>query len=631
MNVKNHNMNEQIRRTPKDLATMVGGVTEISTIEMATHAYFEELDAFAFPATIPLNEALHQGFKANLQAAEPLVKRIMREINERAQVLSSANYRMLVSQDTALWNSNGANIKGGELACVDKGVPKEASGLEDAVGRTFAGDTTITFSPIRNKFIPFVTPTTKRMVHMIRSGLRIPELLTEHTACGRRNQILSNETGHPDIPSMDLIIKHLDALRSEFPDADDVITTNFESIRNLWNGYTREGVAVKTPDGGAWIGIMGKIAQRQALRELSTDIIPSIKLYDKHNGNIFVGLDTLTALTHPVVLKEGGYTDTALETLAQEGVIFSFKNFTKHVEEEIVRKTTIQKGSKTFEDLQTDWLVTRKTLVEIVKALWNLYDHDDEVIVTMTNDYCEKMFSTLDGSAKPNGDIKRWFIHQLFHSYSYAYLLNTLERGNPPGEHHVENHLAVGDHEVGTKSNLALGQGDVENPATSEIFTGYTVLLHSKPGKDDAPVIVMIKLDTDRKTHQPLSTEETKIALESFKTFLNLWPYFLVGDMIPVVAVRGKEHGGVDRLALSIVLPFLDIPTLLTQEKNSLPLFVYALNSKGEVVYMPAKDVIEVGEKTKGDLHKFRQELPKVADIYSRPEIQESFIQSMKK
>ena len=52
-------------------------------------------------------------------------------------------------------------------------------------------------------------------------------------------------------------------------------------------------------------------------------IVAPIEIFDKLNANLIVGADSLSALTHPIVLKEGGYTAKALDELADKGIIFS--------------------------------------------------------------------------------------------------------------------------------------------------------------------------------------------------------------------------------------------------------------------------------------------------------------------
>ncbi len=132
-------------------------------------------------------------------------------------------------------------------------------------------------------------------------------------------------------------------------------------------------------------------------------------------------------------------------------------------------------------------------------------------------------------------------------------------------------------------------------------------------------------MDTDRPGNKPMSTEETNVAFDDLHEFLKLWPYFLVGDMIPILMVRGKHTGGVSRLGFSIIRSLGDMTVLLEQEQSPLPHFVPANNSHGEVVLVPARKVVEMGIQAGSDLKKFRSLLPTLADDHSDPAIQQGF------
>ena len=190
----------------------------------------------------------------------------------------------------------------------------------------------------------------------------------------------------------------------------------------------------------------------------------------------------------------------------------------------------------------------------------------------------------------------------------------------------MEDHLATGDHSTGAKRHLALGQGDLSRPSAAEIFTGYTVLLHSTPGHHGTPIPLFIKVDTERTSDQPMTTEETDIATSDMREALKLWPYMAVGDLIPVVTVRGKTTGGgVDRLPYSIVANLGSIVEMNEARNRVLPDLVPALNTQGKVMQIPASAVIEAGLDAGDDLKDFRAKVMLVADRFSDPAVQKSF------
>src|SRR3989344_4540559 len=145
----------------------------------------------------------------------------------------------------------------------------------------------------------------------------------------------------------------------------------------------------------------------------------------------------------------------------------------------------------------------------------------------------------------------------------------------------------------------------------------------------EQPIVVMIKLDTDRPSSESLSTEESNVAAQDFREFLNLWPYFLVGDIIPILAIRDKKQNGISRLGGSVVLSFQNIVALLERDADRLPPYVPATTTNGEIVFVPAVDVVATGIATASDLGAFREQMQAVADSYANPAVQESFTVTM--
>jgi hypothetical protein len=205
----------------------------------------------------------------------------------------------------------------------------------------------------------------------------------------------------------------------------------------------------------------------------------------------------------------------------------------------------------------------------------------------------------------------------MFHTYAYAYLLNTLEVPHVPGAHHIESYLTTGDHSIGERKTVGLGQGDLARPTSAEILTGRSVLMHSKGLRADEPIAVVIKLDTRSESTQPVSNEETGVALNDFREMLDLWPYILVGDMVPVIAIRGKSGeraGGISRVPLSVVQSFKNFAVLLEKSKRPLPDYVNATTTDGKVVLVEAADVLRIGIDHGEDLAEFRKRVQTLAD-----------------
>lgn len=631
---------------PVRVDTIIEGTTNKDIILKAVQSYIDGISLLAHneqnvtnflsplvPKTMPLKNI----FKKRIESVAPIIIDIIAEVNDRSQVLRSEAYRSLKNKDVLLWNKATGNNSYekfvpifGVLACVDRGIPSEAVvGLDGDIGRTLAGDISIAYIPSKNKFIARESYLLKRFIHIGRQDRdmrTLVEPMLVHTNCGRLGQMLANEKGTANIPSLGYVFDNINALTNEF-DGDQLKNQHkINQIHDLWNSLDRSGLAVTTPDGGLYAGVVMKIAERQALKNslegyIKALIMP-IEIYDKRNGNLIVGVDKVDSLTHPEVLKNKGFTDEVVEKLSRKKFVFSLKTYSEQIFKLLQLKSSVKKGSRTYTELQKNWFTVQSELVEIVTSLWKLYEAKNKTILPLVQHYLQAT-----GVAQLN---TRRLIHHLFHVTAYAYIFDTLKRGNTPGNH-IEDHLAIGDDDIGAKLHMPLGQGDLDRPSVSEMFTGYSVLLHSTPGKNSLPVVAMIKLDTDRGEHQPMSTEETNVAIEDFKEFLKLWPYFLVGDIIPVLAVRGKRKGGISRLGLSVILSFGDIVDLFEQSESPLPDFVPASSSKGEVVWVPATAVLNAGVDAGDNLDKFRALVKTVADQFADSPIQRSFSSSVRK
>ena len=196
---------------------------------------------------------------------------------------------------------------------------------------------------------------------------------------------------------------------------------------------------------------MAKIAQRQALENLETvKIVAPIEIFDKSNANLIAGADSLSALTHPIVLKEGGYTAKALDELADQGIIFSLSK----------EDCPLQRGQSSvdYADLQSDWLNVQSKISRLTQELWNKYLAEKSGKGPLTN-MVNRFLGVVLKQASPL--IRARMTHQLFRNLAYCRLLGTFEKGHPSGKH-LEDHLATGDHSTGAKRHLALGQGDLE-------------------------------------------------------------------------------------------------------------------------------------------------------------------------
>ena len=613
--------------------TIIDSTTDKDIIRQAVDAYIDGLSSIAFPNDLQhvlgISEdikILHALFIARAKLCAKETEEIIHQINTRAKIFLSSSYSTLLSNDQKLWNTTSdSSLIVGALACVDRGIPAEAIIGPDvaSLGRTLAGDIEFSYIPVRNSFYPAPSALIKRFVHYGRQGHTLVEFLIEHTSCGRRGQILANEGIHSRIPTLGYILEHIDALATEF-DGDH--TKNREALASilcLWHTYKRNGPSVVTPDAGLYVGIIQKIAQRQALRQLAEDITITapIEGYEKDTGNLYAGLDKLDVLTDPAVLQAGGYTKDILTSLASADRIFSLETHAPQIYADLVHAGLPKPGAYTFNGLQSNWLEVLEAMHEVARALWSR-TKTSPVIQTYITSY----FSHWRGTQINLNDASdRRILHHLFHVTAYAYVLDTFTHGHTPGIHHIEQYLATGDHEIGMKPMIALGQGDLDRPDATEMYTGYSVLLHSSPGKNGTPIPVTIKLDTERTGDKPMTTEETNISIDDLHEFFRLWPYFLVGDMIPILMVRGKFTGGVSRLGLSVLRSFGDMVSLSSQTDHTLAHFVPAVNSHNEVVLVPAKDVLKTGINAGKSLSDFRSHMLILADQYSDSAIQKGF------
>jgi hypothetical protein len=616
--------------------TIIDASLELEVIKKAISTYLTHLREFLYtdnlstvsrynmPEEVNL---LAQYFDKNLSKASDEIVGIIEGINKRASERRSSRYLGIVSEDSRYWRvSDAVLVEFGVFACVDKGIPFEAvCGVDGQIGRTLGGDLDIEFIPYLQDF--YLTPSaiSKRLIHLGRSGIDyLVEPMIEHTGCGRRAQIMGNEHAANSIPSEGFVFANIEKLAKTLPESASVVDQLLK-IKTLWKSYSRDGQSVVTPDQGLYSGIVFKMAQRQALYNIEElNILSPIEIYDKQNGDLIVGIDNPSILTDDNVLAQKGYTKSVLAELINQNKIFSFTQFDSEVSLLLSNQSEMPKyGSYSYSDLQNMWMDVQEKLVLVTNHLWQLYEvveEKDSVVRQMVKSYLEKAMYHTQGSTIPNVVVRR-LIHHMFHCYAYTYLFATLQKGNVPGNH-IESYLATGDHDTGAKAMTPLGQGDLARPSASEMFTQYVVLQHSDGLPQEMPVIATIKQDTDRGGDEPISTEETTVAQEDFKEFMKLWPYFMVGDLIPVLVIRGKQKGGVSRLGLSILLSLHSMGYLLESKKINLPAFVPANTPSGEVTMVPGVDILQAGINAKGDLREFRHNVQKVALQYANRDIQ---------
>jgi hypothetical protein len=621
---------------------MIGGSTNKETIAAAANEYAEGLLAFISPDVIAKSPDLAAlvGIRDivldRIKSTTPLMADIISSNNERAETMRSPEYVNLVAAEEKQWIRDGdGNLEFGVKICNDAGNTREAvTGSTGHMGRSLAGDDDVIFNPAKESFTLRMSAFKKRLIHSFRTGTQsVLEPTIEHTGCGRRNQQLANLGSDNKIAKIfPTVFNNITYLVSEFPTGSKG-AKEIEVLQDMAKAWKAGRM---TKDHGIWAGIIVKVAHRQAYKNIiqGLNMVSPIELYDKHDGNLFSGLDSLEALHHPAVMNEGGFTEEALVELSEQNIIFSMRYEVAKVENLLSKELTIKKGEHTFADLQNDWLNVKQKFVTTTGELWSMYQNNDpdyEPVRQMVDKFLDKTTASVaqeleqvDGSSeveKVTSDMmRRRLAHQLFRALAYAWTLDTFERGNVPGEH-IEDHLATGDSAVlGAKRHLPLGQGDLQPPSAAEFFTGRSVLLHSVPGKEGQPIIVTMKHDTDRPDNQALSTEETQIASNDLKELLKLWPYIAVGDLVPVVIVRGKQHGGISRLALSVVLNFGDLTDLY--ENEDLPKFVPAATPGGEMVMVPAERILEAGVMAKNDLTLFRKLTEQIAQNFDNTDLQ---------
>lgn len=640
-----YSYNESLRGSiaAEVLPTVIAGAAEREVIESALNAYIEGLDGFTFPKE--LGNSPYLGVLVGMQpfverrqkAVIPLAVEVIGEINERAILLRGDEYADLVTGERSQWAlGNALMMVFGGRWCADAGVTREeVVGSDGHMGRSLAGDDDVVWVPEKNRFAFAPSTLVKRLIHGGRMGHKVAlEILGEHTICGRRGQQLANRGADNEIAQpLNMVFDHLDALASEFAASPGVVNQLIDSMMELWGRQDAFGRPLFSNDGGILVGIWMKIAQRQSFRNLSKEMVfvNPIELCDKRDGNLLVGLDQPEVLGDTRALRVGGFTDEVLHELVKKGTVFSLRDEVGYLNELLEYELPVACGQRSFEELQTTWLDVKRDFVRVTGRLWQLYESEGEVGVGIQNmagrflklslsqlgDDLKRVERMADTTGVTVEALKRRLIHQLFRALAYTWVLDTFSRGNPPGEH-IEAYLATGDRAVlGTKKYLALGQGDMRPPSADEIFTGRSVLLHSTSIEEDEPILVLMKLDTDRDDDQPMTTEETQRALDDFREMLRLWPYFAVGDMVPVMAVIGKGHGGVSRVARSVVETFGDI--LNCAAAGILPEMVSATNSRGEVILVRGVDILELGRKAGGDLGLFRRLVTKLADVVSDP------------
>ncbi|MBI5356402.1 hypothetical protein HZB78_02200 [Candidatus Collierbacteria bacterium] len=632
--VKNNSMNGQNR-----LETIIGGETDRQVIEKAVDAFMGGIAEVFFPDSLknlPADSVLKRvaelrpDFMSRAEGTTETFVDIVQEINERAKVLASSEFAELTKREKDMWQIPGQQILTGVAACVDRGIASEAvAGTGTAMGRTLGGDVPVSFIESRGEFVADPSALKKRLIHSARQGAAdILEIAVEHTGCGRRDQMLANEAGDGDeIPALGYVFDHLDALAPEFKLSPQEVKTGLKDLKGLWNNYSRNHGGVEAPDGGLLAGVVAKIAQRQAFGNMpEVRMVVPVEIFNKLDGDLIAGVDSLSALTHPAVLEAGGFTNESLQALAEQGLIFSLKQEAQKIRELL----PVKSGTRSYRELQENWLAVQTEITDLTQKLWDYYRGGDgrgRQIKGIVDKFLGAGLGQIVDKAAACGKaetIRNRMTHQLFRCLAYDHILDTFGMGHPPGKH-LEDHLATGDHSSGAKRHLALGQGDLQRPSASEMYTGYSVLQHSVPGHEGSPVPLMIKVDTDRGDHQPMSTEETEVATSDLFEAFKLWPYMVVGDMIPVLAIRGKGgNGGASRLPLSIVQNLGSLVDLSQGRKTSLAEFAPASNSKGQVVQVPSTSVIEAGIAAGADLKNFRGRMIEVADRFSDQALQKS-------
>jgi hypothetical protein len=626
----------------KELDTVIAGSTERKVVDRAIDGYANGLKDF-LTTNKPLQdylgintkqaEILHTATSKQVETAAEYTKEVILELNKRYEELASARYTNLKKKDFDLWNNTDYDIQEGVMLCVDQGLVTALYPPDSVMGRSLAGNTRKQYIGSINQFVMDATFMKKVLIHEQRQNAldgRI-EWIVVHTGCGRVGQMLSN-THNPSnfIPNFDQYFRHADALAPEFTGDRAEVLSKLETLKIYWETHRPNTGTQPITDEGRLAAVLQKVAKRQALRReiIKVPTKMPIQLVDKRDLNVFTGLDHIDIITDPSVLKAGGFTDQILEKLVQEGRIFSLRSYSAEIYT-LLEKSSLKKGSRTYKQLQTDWVAVSEDLVEVTEILWKLYTAKDSISQPVKNaaeHFIRSLGKTnqMPVTKEIMNVMQRRLIHDLFHVVAYTYLLNTFEKGNDPGRH-METHLETGNPDEGALPHLGLGQGEIAGVNALNVLTEYAVLGHSIPGQTGAPVPALLRMDTDRPSHERMSFEETIYAQNVLHESLKLWPY-MFGDIIPFVVVRGKLEGGISRVPLSVLKTFDNLGICF--ERGNLPVFAPAANSQGEVVLVPSRDIVQTrvaALKKGGGLKEFRQNLSQVADSYSSTSVQRAF------
>lgn len=631
------------------LSTAIEGSVDEVEIRRATQEYLQGYCDFIFPEGLNEDETLSSLLqsetivKERILSVAPLVVDIIKTVNERAAIQQSPEYQQLVQNEQNQWCPNereSRHLGCGFRCCVDAGIPREAvAGSVDPMGRSLAGDDKLKFSKGKG-FRLTASSIKKKFLHSMRQEKDVMlEFLIEHTGCGRRGQMLANIDAENNGISaqMHLVFEHLEALEPEFAAGHDQVTTQLESAKQAW----KSGQMAK--DGGLWAGMFVKVAQAQAYRHLvhkdadATWMVP-IKVYDKHSGNSYVGLDDLDVLMDPEVIAAGGLTEAVLEKLVAAGKMYSLRHSVEEdgVADLLQSHISVQKGAWTYENLQDNatWLSVKRDLIAMTGELWGMYDAKDAsgapdktyaAFRLMIENYLDQALgrNVNEREALRSGErkvslatVERRIIHQLFREFAYAWTLDTFEKGNMPGKH-LEDHSAIGDSAIlGATKHVPLGQGDLMQPSILEAVTGYSVLLHSQPGHKNEPVVAMLMFDTaNPDANVPTDTYVNEAAISAIRMLLKQWPQLAIGDIVPVVLVVNKHDRSVNRIALSMLLAVTSLVD--AGEENMLPDVARAVTSRGEVVLVPSELLLKAGIEAGDDLGRYRQLSTQIADAHN--------------
>ncbi len=633
-----------------ELSTVIAGTIDRERISEAVSAWTHGLHDFVFPDYLDADTTLaplrdiEEVVHARFRRVEDRATSVIHEINGLIAVRSeSTRFKDLVLRDRAQWSTSSAEadeLEYGVRGCIDQGIPFEAVvGPDGNFGRSLAGDDNLVYVSASQQFALAHSLIGKRLIHTGRTlrskGL---EPLVEHTDCGRRGQIIANlDANNKAAGVVETVFHNLEGLDGELGTEDD--STPIETMKDAWT-KSHEAKRHMAQDGGRWIGIVSKIAQRAAYRRLPhIDLALPIELYDKRDSNLIVGLDKAECLVAPEVLDQGGYTDEAIETLNTQGRIFSLKHEFQHIAAELDMgvELGVEQGARSIEDLQTSYVDCLEERLTITENLWRMY-RDESTTYAAVRAFVDKYIQNAFATARPDLDaidanqrgdvntdtIRRRAIHHVFQVLAYAWQQDTFNRGHALQDH-LEDHLAIGESgDIGIKRHLPLGQGDLMPPDSEEIFTERGVLLHSKRVEADEPIAILLKSDTERDDASAMTSEETDKAMRNFEELLKLWPYIVIGDTVPLLVVRGKTHNrAVSRIALSVLEAFGDIVTLHAHE-GTLPEWVPANNSTGQMVYVPAEHVLMLGIQHGEDLAGFRSATVTLADQFSLSSIQDA-------